>query len=75
MHWQAGYALVSRYLSPHPASKWARGADALDLTLPPRSLVDEVLPDEFPLSMFFEALSKKLKTVIESTRGITAESA
>jgi hypothetical protein len=32
-----------------------------------------VLADEFPLSMFFEALAKKLKTVIASTKGITAE--
>jgi hypothetical protein len=72
VHWQAGYALVSRYLAPHPASKWARGADALDLTKQPRELVDDVLPDEFPLSMFFEALAKKLKNVIAETRGIRA---
>ena len=72
VHWQAAYALVSRYLAPHPASKWARGADALDLSKQPRALVDDVLPDEFPLSMFFEALTKKLKHVIAETRGITA---
>ncbi|MEV3875243.1 DUF6421 family protein [Streptomyces sp. NPDC049906] len=72
VHWFAGYELVSRYLSPHPGSRWAKGPDALDLTLPPRKLVDEVLPDEFPLSMFYEALAKKLKNVIASTKGITA---
>jgi len=72
VHWQAGYELVSRHLAPHPASKWARGAEALDLTKAPRELVDDVLPDEFPLSMFFEALAKKLKNVIAQTRGITA---
>ena len=75
VHWFAAYDLVSQYLAPHPGSKWAKGPDALDLTLPPRKLVDDVLPDEFPLSMFYEALSKKLKNVIASTRGITAESA
>ncbi|MFF3929787.1 DUF6421 family protein [Streptomyces hirsutus] len=75
VHWFAGYELVSRYLSPHPGSKWAKGPDALDLTQPPRKLVDDVLPDEFPLSMFYEALFKKLKNVIASTRGITADSA
>ncbi|WP_199549467.1 DUF6421 family protein [Streptomyces sp. N35] len=75
VHWFAAYELVSRYLSPHPGSRWAKGPDALDTSLPPRKLVDEVLPDEFPLSMFYEALSKKLKNVIASTRGITAESA
>ncbi|WP_320778061.1 DUF6421 family protein [Streptomyces sp. CRN 30] len=75
VHWFAGYELVSAYLAPHPGSTWAKGPDALDTTLPPRKLVDEVLPDEFPLSMFYEALSKKLKSVIASTRGITADGA
>ncbi|MEZ3180849.1 hypothetical protein KYY02_19785 [Streptomyces pimonensis] len=75
VHWFAGYELVSTYLSPHPGSVWAKGPDALDLTLPPRRLVDDVLPDEFPLSMFYEALSRKLKNVIASTKGITADGA
>jgi Family of unknown function (DUF6421) len=72
VHWFAAYDLVSAYLAPHPGSTWAKGPDALPLDQPPRKLVDEVLPDEFPLSMFYEALSKKLKDVIASTRGITA---
>ncbi|MFD0144893.1 MULTISPECIES: DUF6421 family protein [unclassified Streptomyces] len=75
VHWLKAYDLVSTYLAPHPGSKWAKGPDALDLTLPPRKLVDDVLPDEFPLSMFYEALSKKLKNVIASTKGITAANA
>lgn len=75
VHWFAGYELVSTYLAPHPGSKWSKGPDALDLTQPPRKLVDDVLPDEFPLSMFYEALSKKLKNVIASTKGITADGA
>lgn len=72
VHWFAAYELVSSYLPPHPGSRWAKGPDALDLSQPPRKLVDDVLPDEFPLSMFYEALSKKLKAVIASTKGITA---
>ncbi|MFE4857699.1 DUF6421 family protein [Streptomyces sp. NPDC056670] len=75
VHWFAAYELVSTYLAPHPGSTWAKGPDALDLTQPPRKLVDDVLPDEFPLSMFYEALAKKLKNVIASTKGITAASA
>lgn len=75
VHWFKGYELVSAYLAPHPGSVWAKGPEALDLDLPPRRLVDEVLPDEFPLSMFYEALAKKLRGVIESTRGITAREA
>ncbi|MFU2342901.1 DUF6421 family protein [Streptomyces albidoflavus] len=73
VHWFAAYDLVSTYLAPHPGSRWAKGPDALDLTLPPRKLVDDVLPDEFPLSMFYEALKKKLKGVIAATKGITAQ--
>jgi hypothetical protein len=73
VHWFKAYELVSRYLSPHPGSTWAKGPEALDLSLPPRKLVDEVLPDEFPLSMFYEALAKKLRSVIASTKGITAQ--
>ncbi|MFD2353678.1 DUF6421 family protein [Nonomuraea ferruginea] len=34
--------------------------------------MDAVLPDEFPLSMFYEALRRKLADVVESTRGIRA---
>lgn len=75
VHWFAAYDLVSTYLAPHPGSRWAKGPDALDLSQPPRKLVDDVLPDEFPLSMFYEALSKKLKNVIASTKGITASDA
>ncbi|MFF6870116.1 DUF6421 family protein [Streptomyces sp. NPDC012450] len=75
VHWFKAYELVSAYLAPHPGSKWAKGPDALDLSLPPRKLVDDVLPDEFPLSMFFEALAKKLKGVIADTKGITAAGA
>ncbi|MFE3829395.1 DUF6421 family protein [Streptomyces sp. NPDC059092] len=72
VHWFAAYELVSTYLAPHPGSRWAKGPDALDLSQPPRKLVDDVLPDEFPLSMFYEALAKRLKHVVASTRGITA---
>lgn len=75
VHWLAAYELVSTYLAPHPGSVWAKGPEALDLSLPPRKLVDEVLPDEFPLSMFYEALAKKLRDVIASTKGITADDA
>jgi hypothetical protein len=69
-HWLAAYDLVSGTLTPHPASKWA--VRDLPLDGPPKGFTDAVLDDEFPLSMFYEALSKKLKSVIDSTAGITA---
>ena len=71
-HWLAAYQLISGYVQPNPASVWARGAAALPLDGPPKGLVDAVLPDEFPLSMFYEALSKRLAGVVEGTRGVTA---
>jgi hypothetical protein len=74
-HWLAAYELVSGTVTPHPASVWAKGPDALPLTGTPRELTDQVLDDEFPLSMFYEALEKKMRIVIESTAGITGETA
>ncbi|WP_219817093.1 DUF6421 family protein [Arthrobacter sp. GMC3] len=74
-HWLAAYQLVSATLTPNPASTWAKGPDALPLTAPLREVTDQVMDDEFPLSMFYEALSKKMSGVIESTTGITGTSA
>ena len=69
-HWLAAYDLVAETLTPHPASKWA--VRDLPLDGPPKGYTDAVLDDEFPLSMFYEALSKKMTDVVESTKGITA---
>ncbi|WP_441248760.1 DUF6421 family protein [Kitasatospora sp. McL0602] len=79
-HWIAAYELVSQYLTPHPASTWAKGPEALPLTgadekALKKALCDAVLPDEFPLSMFYEALAKKLSGVIAATTGITGNGA
>ncbi|MEV0981866.1 DUF6421 family protein [Streptomyces sp. NPDC049915] len=71
VHWAAAYDLVCTYLSPHPASAWAQGGRALDLTEPPRNLVDDVLPDEFPLGLFYAMLARRLRTVVASVKGIT----
>ncbi|TKV62276.1 hypothetical protein FDO65_09310 [Nakamurella flava] len=70
-HWLAAYDLISATVAPHPASVWAKGPDALPLDGPPKGLTDVVRADEFPLSMFYEALSRKLSPVIASTSGIT----
>ncbi|MBB5643032.1 hypothetical protein BJ997_003580 [Cryobacterium roopkundense] len=71
-HWLAAYAMIAETLTPNPASVWAQGLSREVLAGPPKGYTDEVLDDEFPLSMFFEALDKKMKTVIASTAGITA---
>jgi len=74
-HWLAAYELVRATLAPNPASVWARGLPDEILAGVPKGYTDAVLDDEFPLSMFYEALSKKMGDVIESTRGITGRSA
>ncbi|MCP2637997.1 DUF6421 family protein [Microbacterium sp. HD4P20] len=70
-HWLAAYELVRSTLTPNPASAWARGLADDVLAGPPKGYTDAMLDDEFPLSMFYEALEKKMKPVIESTTGIT----
>jgi hypothetical protein len=69
-HWLAAYELVRGTLTPHPASQWARGLSDEILAGAPKGYTDAVMDDEFPLSMFFETLDKKMKPVIESTVGI-----
>ena len=73
VHWLAAYDLVRSVLSPHPASVWARGLPDEVLAGPPKGYTDAVLDDEFPLSMFYEALDRKMRPVIESTSGIRAD--
>jgi hypothetical protein len=70
VHWLAAYDLVRSVLAPHPASVWARGLPEEILAGPPKGYTDAVLDDEFPLSMFYEALEKKMRDVIASTSGI-----
>ncbi|TFB98940.1 DUF6421 family protein [Cryobacterium sp. HLT2-28] len=70
-HWLAAYEMIAKTLTPNPASTWARGLPLEVLAGAPKGYTDLVLDDEFPLSMFFEALDKKMKTVIESTAGLT----
>jgi hypothetical protein len=72
-HWLAAYELVSSVLAPNPASAWARGLSDEILAGPPKGYTDAVLDDEFPLSMFYEALNKKMADVIQSTAGITGD--
>jgi Family of unknown function (DUF6421) len=73
-HWLAAYDMVRETLTPNPASAWARGLPDDVLAGAPKGYTDAVLDDEFPLSMFYEALSKKMSDVIESTAGITGSS-
>jgi hypothetical protein len=73
-HWLAAYDMLTQTLTPNPASNWARGLSDEILAGAPKGYTDAVLDDEFPLSMFYEALNKKMAAVIESTSGITGDS-
>lgn len=74
-HWLAAYELVRSVLTPNPASVWAEGLPREVLAGAPKGYTDLVMDDEFPLSMFYEALEKKMRDVIASTVGITAKDA
>jgi hypothetical protein len=71
-HWLASYEFVAGLVEPHPGSTWAKGVDSLPVTGEIREVVDLVMPDEFPLNVFYEALRKKLAPEIAATAGITA---
>jgi len=70
--WIAAHQFVGKLVEPHPASVWAQGAKALPLDGELKETVDQVLPDEFPLNVFYEALRRKLTDTVEATAGITA---
>lgn len=71
-HWIAAYDLVREYVEPHVASRWAGGLAALGPDATTKDYNDAVLPDEFPLSMFFDILAKRIGPAVESARGIRA---
>ncbi len=72
-HWLAAHEFVSSLVPPAPGSAWARGG--AELPTENKAAVDLVLPDEFPLNVFYEALRKKLAPAIEATRGMTGAAA
>jgi hypothetical protein len=72
-HWLAAYDLIRSVLEPHPGSTWAAGLPRDILIGPPKGFTDAVMDDEFPLSMFYEALDRKMAPVIASTTGIRGD--
>lgn len=70
-HWLAAYEFVSGLVEAHPASTWAKGVEALPVQGELKELVNAVLPDEFPLNVFYEALRTKLAPTIADVVGIT----
>ncbi len=67
-HWAAAHDLVAAYVPPASGSRWAHATrtfvEAADL----RPYIDEVLEDEFPLSLFYVALQSRLAADGEERR-------
>ena len=59
-HWEAAHDLVARFVPPATDSKWVAGRRFFADVADPRPYCDEVLPDEFPLSIFYTALQGAL---------------
>jgi Family of unknown function (DUF6421) len=59
-HWSAAHDLVAEFVAPAAGSRWAAGVRAFADVEDPRPYIDEVLPDEFPLSLFYASLRSKL---------------
>lgn len=59
-HWAAAHDLVAEFVPPAAGSNWVAGARDFAEIADPRPYVDAVLPDEFPLSLFYASLQGKL---------------
>jgi hypothetical protein len=59
-HWAAAHDLVARFVAPATGSHWVSGVREFADVPDPRPYCDEVLPDEFPLSIFYTALQGAL---------------
>jgi hypothetical protein len=70
--WCAAHDLVARSVPPAAGSRWAAGVRSFVDVEDPRPYIDEVLPDEFPLSMFYVSLKAKLEPVLARPRRAVA---
>lgn len=59
-HWAAAHDLVAAHVPPASGSRWAAPVRAFEEAADLRPYVDEVLDDEFPLSLFYASLQAKL---------------
>jgi hypothetical protein len=59
-HWAAAHDLVARFVPPATGSHWVAGTREFGEVPDPRPYCDEVLADEFPLSIFYTALQGAL---------------
>ena len=62
--WIAAHDLVATYVAPADGSVWAKANRDLPEVQEPKELVDLVKEDEFPLSLFYVQLQKKLEPAL-----------
>ena len=60
-HWAAAHDLIAANVAPATGSKWTAAHRELAEIDDPRPYCDLVLPDEFPLSIFYSSLKAKLQ--------------
>ncbi|MFN8160087.1 MAG: DUF6421 family protein [Solirubrobacterales bacterium] len=63
--WIAAHDLIAAYVAPTERSVWARDRRDLPEVSEPKELVDLVLDDEFPLSLFYSQLMPKLQPALD----------
>jgi hypothetical protein len=63
--WGAAHDLVSTYVPAATGSRWAKDARSYAEVEDPRPYLDEIEPDEFPLSMFYTQLRGKLAPALD----------
>jgi len=65
-YWAAAHDLVATYVRPAADSQWVAERRQLSDSGDVRRFIDLVQPDEFPLSMFYLSLKKKLEKTVEA---------
>jgi hypothetical protein len=63
--WAAAHDLMSEYVPPAEKSVWAADRRDLPEVDEPKQLVDLVLDDEFPLSLFYTQLKPKVEDALQ----------
>lgn len=59
-YWLAAHDLISEWVRPNLGSQWATATRVLSDESDPKAWINRVLDDEFPLSLFYLQLQKKL---------------
>jgi hypothetical protein len=59
-YWIDAHDLIAEFVRPNVGSQWRRESRVVTDEAEPRAWTDRVLDDEFPLSMFYETLKKRL---------------